>query len=127
MSAPTRNGPRTRGAASETVRGGRDNGSAPRSWSDAYADLDERAVLAAIAEADIRTLARAADEGAFLRHRGPDGFVCPRGDHRAEVVSAALWWCSGCDRPGTRYELAHAVACDGFACIRLARLVGVLR
>lgn len=100
---------------------------ATRLWSEGFPTLDERQVLAAISNADIRTLVRALDEGAFRNDHGADGFRCVRCDGwSAEVVSAALWWCRVCDRPGTRYELAHRVACDPFAAVRLARLAGVL-
>ena len=100
---------------------------AARPWSDGHPTLDERAVLAAITNADITTLVRALDEGAFRNDHGEHGFRCPRcRSWSAEVVSAALWFCSVCDEPGTRYELAHRVACDAFAAVRLARLTGVL-
>ena len=99
-----------------------------RPWSDGYPALDERDVLDAITNADITTLVRALDEGAFRNDHGEHGFRCPRcGSWSAEVVSAALWFCSVCDEPGTSYELRHRVACDAFAAVRLARLAGVLR
>ena len=98
-----------------------------RPWSDGYPALDERDVLDAITNADIGTLVRALDEGAFRNDHGEHGFTCPRCNYwSAAVVSDALWWCDGCDRPGTSYELRHLVACDAFAAVRLARLQGVL-
>ena len=101
---------------------------APRPWSEAFRDVDERQVLGAITAASLRDLARALDEGAFRGDRAPDRFVCPRCERgRAEVVSEALWFCATCDEPGTRYHLAHEVACDAFASIRLARSAGVAR
>ena len=100
----------------------------PRRWSDAYPNLRERDVLAAITDADLRHLARALDPGAFQGDHGPNGFTCPTcARWTAEVVSDVLWHCHPCGHTGTRYELAHRVACDGMASVQLARLAGVLR
>ena len=127
MSDPTRSGP-GRGGRSTIPQADTGKGTSDRSWSDCYPTVRERDVLAAITDAPIRTLVRSFDEGAFRNDHGPNGFVCPRcGAWRAEVTTPALWWCAVCDRPGTRYELAHLVACDPFASVRLAQLVGVLR
>ena len=117
-----------RGRAEPGAGGQHEQHTSTRPWSEGFPALDERQVLAAITNADIRTLARSLDEGAFRNDHGDHGFRCVRcGYWSAEVLSDALWWCNGCDRPGTRYELAHFVACDAFASVRLARLAGVLR
>ena len=119
--------PKGTGQVAAAGPGDTPKGTAVRPWSDGYPNLDERAVLSAVTNADITTLVRALDEGAFRNDHGSDGFRCPRcGSWSAEVVGAALWFCSACDEPGTRYELAHRVACDAFAAVRLARLTGVL-
>jgi hypothetical protein len=99
----------------------------PRAWSDGYPNLPERDVLAAITTADARHLAGALDPGAFRGDHDPNGFTCPRCRFfHAEITGPCIWWCPMCDRAGTRYELAHYVACDATAAVRLARLAGVL-
>ena len=99
-----------------------------RVWSEAFPTLREHDVLAAIRDADLRTLARALDPGAFGGDHGPNGFRCPTcAGWSAEVCSEVLWRCEPCGHTGTRYELVHRVACDGFAAVQLARLGGVLR
>lgn len=117
-------------ASGTTAESGRNGPPTPgrRHWSDGYPDLSEHDVLEAISNADIRTLALALDEGAFRGHHGREGFTCPHCRYfNAEIVSPSIWWCPQCDQAGTRYELAHLVACDGHAAIRAARLTRVLR
>ena len=106
----------------------RQSTAAGRRWSDGLPNLRERDVLAAATDADLRILVRALDPGAFRNDHGPDGFTCPTCSRwTAEVCSEVLWRCEACGHVGTRYELAHRVACDGFASVELARLTGVLR
>ena len=114
--------------ASAGQQGRRQSTAAGRRWSDALPNLLERDVLAAATDADLRTLVRALDPGAFRGDHGPDGFTCPTcGQWAAEVCSEVLWHCAPCGHVGTRYELAHRVACDALASVELARLTGVIR
>lgn len=93
----------------------------PRPWSTAYPTLTEATVRERVTDADIRTLARALDRGAFRGDHGATGFVCPNCERwAAEVTSPSLWYCSACQRAGTRYGLVQLVLADAFAAVTVA-------
>jgi hypothetical protein len=73
----------------------------PREQPAETADIGEAQVLAALAVATLRDLARALDPGAFRGDHGPHGFTCPDcGRWSAEVIDAWRWRCP-CGPHGT--------------------------
>jgi hypothetical protein len=118
----TKSNPRTGQGARAKVNGQADRGQfTPRPWSAAYPTLTEGTVRERVTDADIGTLARALDRGAFRGDHGSSGFTCPHCERwAAEVTSPSLWYCSACEYAGTRYGLVQLVLADAYAAVALA-------
>ena len=122
MSTDTKRNRPGQGGGSKVEAGQADRGKyTPRPWSAAYPTLTEGTVRERVTDADIGTLARALDRGAFRGDHGASGFTCPRCERwAAEVTSESLWHCSACEHAGTRYGLVQLVLADAYAAVALA-------
>ncbi len=107
----------------------------PVAIAPAHPGVSEVDAMKAAQAADIRTLARALDPGAFQGDHGLDGFVCPKcGRWSAEIIDPWRWCCrEGCpsfgpstttSRHRTRIELRDLVAHNYEATVRLLSMTG---